>query len=70
MELTLIVTDSARFANVPLDNYRGSILALCKDQHGCRYLQRQLEERNPDKVQTIFLETHQHVIELMTGQLG
>lgn len=57
----------SRFTNFPLEHYRGELYGLCKDQHGCRYLQRKLEERNPDHVQMIFDETHLHVVELMTG---
>lgn len=57
----------SRFANLPLEQYRGELYNLCKDQHGCRYLQRKLEERNPEHVQLIFAETHMHVVELMTG---
>ena len=52
-----------------LETVRGEILSLCKDQHGCRYLQKKLEERSPENVQLIFLETCQHVVELMTGML-
>ena len=59
--------ENARFTNVQLEHFRGEILVLCKDQHGCRYLQKKLEERNPEHVQLIFVETHQHVVELMTG---
>jgi hypothetical protein len=56
-----------RFTNFPLEHYKGELYSLCKDQHGCRYLQRKLEERNPEHVQMIFSETYMHVIELMTG---
>lgn len=56
-----------RYANFPLDHYKGELYSLCKDQHGCRYLQRKLEERTPEHVQLIFSETYMHVIELMTG---
>jgi hypothetical protein len=59
-----------RFANLPLENLGGEIYALCKDQHGCRYLQKKLEERNPEHVHMIWLETNQHVIELMTDPFG
>lgn len=58
----------SRFGNVPLEQYQGELYGLCKDQHGCRYLQRKLEERNPEHVQLIFNETHMHVVELMTGE--
>ncbi|KAI9053933.1 hypothetical protein LZ554_002877 [Drepanopeziza brunnea f. sp. 'monogermtubi'] len=59
-----------RFANLPLESLGGEIYALCKDQHGCRYLQKKLEDRNPDQVHMIWLETNQHVIELMTDPFG
>lgn len=58
----------SRFSNVPLEKYRGEIYSLCKDQHGCRYLQRKLEEHNQEHVKMIFDETHMHVVELMTGE--
>jgi hypothetical protein len=57
-----------RFANVQLESLRGEIYGLCKDQHGCRYLQKKLEERNPEHIEIIFAETNQHVVELMTGK--
>ncbi|THC93560.1 hypothetical protein EYZ11_006953 [Aspergillus tanneri] len=66
-------SDSAqlsRFTNFPLEHYRGELYGLCKDQHGCRYLQRKLEERSPEHVQMIFEETHLHVVELMTDPFG
>jgi hypothetical protein len=60
---------ATRYANFPIEHYKGDLYSLCKDQHGCRYLQRKLEERNPEHVQLIFAETYMHVIELMTGML-
>lgn len=60
-------TQLTRFTNYPLEHYQGELYSLCKDQHGCRYLQRKLEDRNPEHVRLIFSETYQHVIELMTG---
>lgn len=59
-----------RFANMALESLGGEIYALCKDQHGCRYLQKKLEERNPEHVHMIWLETNQHVTELMTDPFG
>ena len=61
------LSEQARYHNVQLESLQGEILALCKDQHGCRYLQKKLEERDPENVQLIFMETNQHVVELMTG---
>lgn len=56
-----------RFANVKLESLVNEIYSLCKDQHGCRYLQKKLEEQNPAYVEMIYRETHPHVVELMTG---
>lgn len=60
--------EAARYDNVPIENYRGKLYELCKDQHGCRYLQKRLEEKNPEHTMMIFLETCPYVIELMTGE--
>lgn len=62
--------DEARFNNVPLETYRGALYELCKDQHGCRYLQRKLEDGNEENIQAIFVETCPHIIELMTDPFG
>ncbi|KAG8526279.1 uncharacterized protein KY384_000272 [Bacidia gigantensis] len=62
--------DQSRFLGVKLESLRGEILGLCKDQHGCRYLQKKLEERSPENVHIIFLETYQHVVDLMTDPFG
>lgn len=62
-------SDVARFTNTKIENYQGDIYALCKDQHGCRYLQKQLETRNPDTIHIVWVETNQHVVELMTGNI-
>lgn len=59
-----------RFANVKLESLVNEIYSLCKDQHGCRYLQKKLEEGNPQYVEMIFRETHSHVVELMTDPFG
>ncbi|KAJ9132281.1 ARM repeat-containing protein [Pleurostoma richardsiae] len=60
----------SRYNNLPLESVGGTIYELCKDQHGCRYLQKQLENRVPDQVHMIWLETNQHVVELMTDPFG
>ncbi|KAI1266236.1 armadillo-type protein [Xylariaceae sp. FL1019] len=60
----------SRFANHTLDDFQGQIYSLCKDQYGCRFLQKQLEGRNPDDTRKIWLETNQHVVELMTDPFG
>jgi hypothetical protein len=60
----------ARFNNLPLEQVGGTIYSLCKDQHGCRYLQKQLENRVPEQIHMIWLETNAHVVELMTDPFG
>ncbi|KAJ5541650.1 Armadillo-like helical [Penicillium frequentans] len=54
----------------PLEHYKGELYSLCKDQHGCRYLQRKLDDDNPDNVQLIFSETYMHVTDLMMDPFG
>jgi hypothetical protein len=48
----------------------GQIYDLCKDQHGCRFLQKKLEERNPADIQLIFDEVKEHFTELMMDPFG
>lgn len=62
--------ENARFSNIKLEQLQGEILGLCKDQHGCRYLQKKLEERNTEHIHVIFIETCLHVVELMTDPFG
>lgn len=62
--------DIAKFAGTKIESYAGEIYILCKDQHGCRYLQKQLESRHPETVQLIFTESAPHVVELMTDPFG
>ncbi|KAK0651430.1 armadillo-type protein [Cercophora newfieldiana] len=60
----------ARYNNLTLQDVVGQIYGLCKDQHGCRFLQKQLEARQPEQIHAIWNETNQHVIELMTDPFG
>ncbi|KAF1990568.1 hypothetical protein K402DRAFT_417356 [Aulographum hederae CBS 113979] len=48
----------------------GHVYNLCKDQHGCRFLQKKLEEHNEDVTYIIFQETQHYVVELMTDPFG
>lgn len=57
-------------ATTQLDDLQGDIFALCKDQHGCRFLQKKLEEGNPAHRDMIFSETFTHFAELMTDPFG
>lgn len=60
----------ARFQSIHVDQLHGEIYGLCKDQHGCRFLQRKLEERDEKTIQTIFEEVHTHMVELMVDPFG
>jgi hypothetical protein len=57
-----------RFAGTRLEDLVGEISSLCKDQHGCRYLQKKLEEGVPEHRDMIFRETFGHFADLMTGK--
>ncbi|GAK65653.1 RNA-binding protein [Moesziomyces antarcticus] len=57
-------------ATTQLEELQGDIFALCKDQHGCRFLQKKLEESNPAHRDMIFSETFTHFAELMTDPFG
>jgi hypothetical protein len=57
-----------RFAGSRLEDLAGEISTLCKDQHGCRYLQKKLEEGVPEHRDMIFRETFGHFAGLMTGK--
>jgi pumilio-family RNA binding repeat-containing protein len=57
-----------RFAGTRLEDLAGEISSLCKDQHGCRYLQKKLEEGVPEHRDMIFRETFGHFADLMTGR--
>lgn len=59
-----------RFAGTRVEDLQGEILPLCKDQHGCRYLQKKLEEGVPEHRDMIFRETYGHFADLMTDPFG
>ncbi|KAJ3539342.1 hypothetical protein NM688_g6376 [Phlebia brevispora] len=62
--------DVNRFAGMRLENLQGETLTLCKDQYGCRYLQKKLEEALPVHLDMIFRETFGHFAELVTDPFG
>ncbi|KAK5101414.1 hypothetical protein LTS08_005021 [Lithohypha guttulata] len=62
--------DASRFDNVPWDTLITQLYSMSRDQHGCRYLQRKLEEGNPAHIEEIFRETCPHIKELMTDPFG
>ncbi|KGK38922.1 hypothetical protein JL09_g1919 [Pichia kudriavzevii] len=62
--------DAARFVNATLNDFINEIYYLCKDQHGCRFLQRQLELNSELAATKIFNEIQLNVIELMIDPFG
>lgn len=77
--------DAAKYANAKLEDFTGNIYSLCKDQHGCRFLQKQLDlgkeaaqKKNTDSsvvtndvaATIIFNEIYLKVVELMTDPFG
>ena len=53
-----------------VEQCKGHISELCKDQHGCRFLQKMLEERDEGTNKIIFEEIYDHIVELMTDPFG
>ncbi|KAL8278430.1 hypothetical protein RQP46_009120 [Phenoliferia psychrophenolica] len=62
----ILPSETNRFAGLRLEDLQGDMLPLCKDQFGCRYLQKKLEDGNPDHRDMIFNEIFPHFAELMT----
>uniref|UniRef100_A0A7S4IEM7 PUM-HD domain-containing protein n=1 Tax=Vannella robusta TaxID=1487602 RepID=A0A7S4IEM7_9EUKA len=62
--------DVSRFTSI--DQVIGQVYRTCKDQHGCRFLQKKLEEKdqNPKAVDIIFNEVYDYMVELMTDPFG
>lgn len=59
---------SSSVASLSLQN--SNILSFCKDQHGCRYLQRLLEKKNQSHIDAVFAETHPYLAVLMVDAFG
>ncbi|KAL8128271.1 hypothetical protein AgCh_015010 [Apium graveolens] len=53
-----------------LVDLKGGIYYMAKDQLGCRFLQKQIEEGSPQDVDLIFPEIIDHVVELMINPFG
>lgn len=56
-----------KYATMLLEDAIHDIYTLSKDQYGCRFFQRKLEEQVPEQRDLIFYQTYPHFIELMTG---
>lgn len=53
-----------------LGDLRGKIVALAKDQHGCKFLQRSLGSVTKNEIDMLFLEVITHVAQLMVDPFG
>ncbi|CDS09247.1 hypothetical protein LRAMOSA10607 [Lichtheimia ramosa] len=65
--------DSARFAGATVEDFKGQLYDLCKDQNGCRFLQKKLEEPDSNEqhhLQMILDEIQPYFVELMTEPFG
>lgn len=64
-----LVDSENKFAGLQLEEFSGKLYELCKDQHGCRFLQLKLEE-SANHVTMIYNEIHIHFVDLMTDPFG
>ncbi|KAI4344838.1 hypothetical protein L6164_012025 [Bauhinia variegata] len=53
-----------------VDEVKGRIYLMAKDQHDCRFLQRKFEEGTPEDIDKIFLEIIDYTAELMIDPFG
>lgn len=53
-----------------ISDVTGKIYQLSKDQHGCRFLQKKLEDGNYEDLDAIYTEVYPHIVELMTDPFG
>lgn len=67
--ITNNTNSSNKFAGLQLIEFQDKLFELCKDQHGCRFLQLKLEE-SKSNVDMIYKEIHLHFVELMTDPFG
>ncbi|XVF36371.1 hypothetical protein REPUB_Repub19eG0053000 [Reevesia pubescens] len=51
--------------SLSLEDLRGRFLSLAKDQYGCRFLQRAIDEASKEEIDMIFMEVIDHVGKLM-----
>lgn len=61
-------TEESKFVNAEVEQFVGELATLGKDQFGCRFLQRKLEEGASRDQELIFSEVYSHFNELMTGK--
>jgi len=65
------ISSPTKYLNMTIYDCINKIYSMCKDQHGCRFLQKVLEEdRTPKTCQIIFDEVLPHISELMSDPFG
>lgn len=65
------ISSPSKYTNMSIYDCINKIYVMCKDQHGCRFLQKVLEEDNtPKTCQIIFDEVLPHISELMSDPFG
>ncbi|OMJ23105.1 Pumilio domain-containing protein [Smittium culicis] len=62
--------DNNKYTNAKIEDLEGRLYNVCKDQYGCRYLQKQLEEGNEKQIKMIFIEITPHFSKLMVDPFG
>jgi len=61
---------ASHYENVEIKDCVGQICFICKDQQGCRFLQREIDKTGPQVVDIIFAEVISHVNELIDDPFG
>lgn len=66
-----LVVPPEAFDGGTLDDLHGRTLGLARDQYGCRFLQKKMEEKGSESlVSLVFEEVYDHIAELMTDPFG
>lgn len=60
----------ARITAVNAEDFKGEVANLCVDQHGCRFLQRKLDEHDPATTEMIYEEVRPNIVKLMVDPFG
>jgi hypothetical protein len=61
---------ASRYLNLTIEECKGEIYAMCLDQHGCRFLQKELDKADLDITDIIFSEVIHHIVELTRDPFG